>query len=84
MAQWGLDIFTITSLWKALAARPGASLARLGVSSGRLSVILTRLGAILERLGRVLASKNRSKIAPRRLQDASQDEVQHRPQLGSL
>ena len=35
-------------------------------------------------LGRILASQNLSKIAPRGLQDASQDEVQHRPQLGGL
>ena len=35
-------------------------------------------------LGRVLASQKPPKMPPRGLQDASQDEVQHRPQLGSL
>ena len=34
--------------------------------------------------GRILASQNPPKTAPRGLQDASQDEVQHRPQLGGL
>ena len=61
----------------------GASLARLGAILGRLGAILTRLGAILIRLGRVLASQNPPKIAPRRLQDASQDEVQLEVQLGA-
>ena len=68
----------------AILGRLGASLARLGAILGRLSAILKRLGAILGRLGRVLASQNLPKIAPRRLQDASQDEVQLEVQLGPL
>ena len=43
-----------------------------------LRAILGRLGANLDRLGRILASQNPPKIAQRGLQDASQDEVQHR------
>ena len=75
--------------------RLGVILERLGAISGRrgtylarLDAYLPRLGAILGRLRRILASQEAPKIAPRRLQDASQDElqhgVQHRPQLGSL
>ena len=64
------------------------SLERLGAilapSWGRLGSVLARLSAILGRLGRILASQNPPKTAPRGLQDASQDEVQHRPQLGGL
>ena len=61
------------------------SLERLGAilapSWGRLGSVLARLSAILGRLGRILASQNLPNNAPRGLQDASQDEVQHRPQL---
>ena len=62
--------------------RLGAYPAYLRAILGRLSAIVGRLAAILRRLGRILASKNPLKIAPRGLQDASQNEVQHRPQLG--
>ena len=50
----------------------------------RLGAILGRPGAILGRLGRILASQKRPKTAPRGLQDASQDGVQHRPQLKTV
>ena len=53
----------------------------LGAILGRLGAILGRLAAILGQLGAILASKKPPEIAPRCLQDASQNEVQHRPQL---
>ena len=56
-------------------------MARLGSILARLGAILAHLGAILGRLRRILASQKPLKIALRGLQDASQDEVQHRPQL---
>ena len=65
-----------------ISRRLGAYSVHLGALFGRLGAILARLGAILGRLGRVLASRKPPEIAPRRLQDASQDEVQHRAQLG--
>ena len=64
--------------------RPGAISGRLGTYLARLDAYLPRLGAILGRLGRILASQNPPKIAPRTLQDAPQDEVQHKPQLKTL
>ena len=61
----------------------GASWAVSGASWG----VLMRLGSVLwafcGRLGAVLASEKPPKIAPRRLQDASQDELQHRAILAS-
>ena len=68
----------------AILGRLSAYLAHLGAILVRLGAILGRPGAILGRLGRILASQKRPKTAPRGLQDASQDEVQHRPQLKTV
>ena len=65
-------------------ARLGAILARLGAVIRDPFAILALLGAILGRLGRILATKKPTKIAPRGLQEASQDEVQHRIVLGAF
>ena len=61
-----------------------AYMLHLGAILAYLGAILTHLGAILGRLGGILASQKPPKIAPRGLQDASQDEVQHRAQFGSV
>ena len=68
----------------AILERFGAISVRLGTYLTRLDVYLPRLGAILGRLGRILTSQKRPKTVPRGLQDASQDEVQHRPQLKTV
>ena len=68
------------AIWRPL----GVILGRLGAYLARLGAILGRLGPILGRLGRILASQNPPKTAPRGLQDASQDEVQHRIVLGAF
>ena len=64
---------------KTISERLGAVLAP---SWGRLGSVLARLSAILGRLGRILASQKPPKIGPKSILGASQDEVQHRPQLG--
>ena len=68
----------------AILGRLGAILGRLGAILGRLGRILARLGAILARLGRILASQRPSQDRSKRPPRPSQNEVQHRPQLGSL
>ena len=79
-----LNIFASLAVLEEFERVLRASWSHLWPSWGRLGAILGRLGAILGRLGRLLASQNLPKIAPRGLQDASQDEVQHRPQLEGL
>ena len=61
--------------------RFGAISGRLGTYLARLDAYLPRLGAILGRLGRISASQKPPKIALKRLQDASQDELQHRSNI---
>ena len=57
------------------------SLTVLGASWRRLGPYWAPSWSVL---GRILASQNPPKIAPRGLQDAFQDDVQHKPQLKTL
>ena len=67
--------------WARLGSILGASWGHLGPSWSRLGASCGRLGPSCERLGAVLASQKPPKIAPRPLQDASQDELQHRSNI---
>ena len=67
--------------WARLGSILGASWGHLGPSWSRLEASCGRLGPSCERLGAVLASQKPPKIAPRPLQDASQDELQHRSNI---
>ena len=61
--------------WERLGSILGASWGHLGPSWSRLGASCGCLGAFCGRLGAVLASQKAPKIAPRGLQDASQDDV---------
>ncbi len=67
--------------WARLGSILGASWGHLGPSWSRLGASRGCLGPSCERLGAVLASQKPPKIAPRPLQDASQDELQHRSNI---
>ena len=71
----------LNASWERLGSILGASWSHLGPSWSRLGASCGRLGASCERLGAVLASQKPPKIAPRPLQDASQDELQHRSNI---